>query len=405
MDQSSYQTSFQGNEPYPGQKVYGKSKLKWGCFGFIGAIILLLIIVLAGIFFVYPALTPNKLKGDLMNVVLVPGKDGSNKLWILTDGSFHYIQETSSPGYHSVGNKCLFCKTWTYVYDPVDKKILNKIKTEYNSIITQSWIAYGSGKVWIVTGAYDENEPRIFAYDAETAQLVMDTKAFENKYPELKAGITDVRMEKNPDKIIMKTKDGREGIVFTISDEKLYPDEAALRNFLESDKDKQVTVFAMGDEQASGPRKKLYSITGPKETLGSGREVSSSYLKDPHTLMFFDKATAEMLTPSRTYIEGLILYQDAECCVILHQDAAGKKANRMLTCVGIDGKEKWTASQDELFKEMKVDEDKDAFSSIFFMKDKMSASRSGNLVVFQLKGAGVIGFDYQTGKKLWTLEF
>lgn len=404
MDQSSYQTSFQSGEPYGTQKVYGKSKWKWGCFGFLGAIVLLFIIVIAGIFFVYPALTPNKLKGDLMNVVVVPGKDGSNKLWILTDGSFHYVQETKSPGHYSVGSKCLFCKTWTYVYDPGEKKILNKIKTEYNSIITQSWIAYGSGKVWIVTGAYDENEPRIFAYDAESAQLIMDTKSFESKYPELKAGITDVRMENNPDKIVMKTKDGHEGIVFTVADEKLYQSEADLRNYVETDKEKQVTVFAMGDEGSSGPRKKLFSVTGPKGEIAD-REISSSYLKDPHTLMFFNKSTADMLTPQRTYIEGLILYQDPECCIIVHQDAAGKKANRMLTCVGVDGKEKWTATQDELFKKMKVDEDENAFSGIFFMKSDMSASRTGNLVVFQLKGAGVIGFDYQTGKKLWELEF
>jgi hypothetical protein len=404
MDQNSYQTSFEGSELNQNQKIYGRSKFKWGCFGFIGAIILLVVIVLAGIFFVYPALTPNKLKGDLMNVVVVPGKDGSNKLWILTDGSFHYVQETSSPGYHSIGSKCLFCKTWTYVYDPAEKKILNKIKTEYNSIITQSWIACGSGKVWIVTGPYDENEARIFAYDAETAGLLMDTKAFENKYTELKSGITDVRMEKNPDKIIMKTKDGHEGIVFTIGDEKLYASEADLRSYMESDKEKQITVFAVGDEQSSGPRKKLYRVTGPKGEIGD-RDISSSYLKDPHTLMFFSKSTAEMLTPQKTYIEGLILYQDPECCIIVHQDAAGRKANRMLTCVGIDGKEKWTATQDMLFKKMKVDEDEDAFSIIFFMKSNMSAERSGNLIVFQLKGEGVIGFNYQTGEKLWVLEF
>jgi hypothetical protein len=402
MDQESYRTSFEGTGQ--NQKIYGKSRFRWGCFGFIGALILLVIIVLAGIFFVYPALTPNSLKGDLMNVVVVPEKDGSNKLWILTDGSFHYIQETKSPGSYSVGNKCLFCKTWTYVYDPVQKKILNKYKTEYSSIITQSWIAYGDGKVWVATGAYDENEPRVFAYDAETAQLVMQTKDFENKYHILESGITDVRMDKHPDRIIFKTKDGHEGVVFTLEDEKIYQSESDLRKSLAEDKDKQVTVFALGNESSSGPRKKLYKVTGPKGNIGN-REISSSYLKDPHTLMFFDKATAEMMTPNRVYIEAEIFYQDSECCLIIHQDAAGKKANRMLTCVGIDGKEKWTAAQDEIFKHMKVDENDDPFSSMFFMKSKMGAERSGNLVVLQLKGEGVMGFDYQTGKKLWELEF
>ena len=402
MEQNSYRTSFEGTGP--NQKIYGKSRFRWGCFGFIGALILLVLIILAGIFFVYPALTPNSLKGSLMNVVVVPAKDGDSRLWILTDGSFHYIQETKTPGSYSVGNKCLFCKTWTYVYDPVNRQILHKFKTEYNSIITQSWIAYGDGKIWVVTGAYDENEPRIFAYDAETAQLVMQTIDFEKKYPILKSGITDVRMDKDPERIILKTKDGHEGVVFTLGDGKIYESEAAYRKYLEAGKDKQVTIFALGDESSSGPRKKLYKVTGPKGKIQDGH-ISSSYLKNPETLMFFDKATAEMLTPNRVYIEPEIFYQDDKCCLIIHQDAAGKKADRMLTCVGIDGREKWTAAQNELFDEMKVDENDDPFSSMFFMKSKMGAERSGNLVVLQLKGEGVIGFDYQTGKKLWELEF
>lgn len=402
MEQNSYRTSFEGN--YPNQKIYGKSRFGRGCFTVIGTLILLVIIVLAGIFFVYPALTPNSLRGDLMNVVAVPEKDGSSKLWILTDGSFHYIQETKTPGSYSVGNKCLFCKTWTYVYDPVNKQILNKFKTEYSSIITQSWIAYGNGKVWVVTGAYDENEARIFAYDSKTAQLVMLTQDFENKYPILESGITDLRMDKNPDRIIMKTKDGHEGVVFTLSDEKIFESQADYRKYLRADKDKQATIFTLGDESSSGPRKKLYKVTGPAGKIQDGH-ISSSYLKNPETLMFFDKATAEMLTPNRVYIESEIFYQDDECCLIIHQDAAGKKANRMLTCVGIDGKEKWTAAQDEIFDEMKVDENDDPFSTMFFMKDKMGAERSGNLVILQFKGEGVIGFDYRTGKKLWELEF
>lgn len=404
MDQSNYQTSFEGYDPYQGRKVYGKSKLKFGCFGIIGALILLVIIVLAGIFFVYPALTPNKLKGDLMNVAVVPAKDGSSTLWILSDGSFHYIQETKSPGRYSVGRKCLFCKTWTYVYDPGSKNIIKKFKTEYESIITQSWITYGSGKIWVATGGYDENEPRIFVYDAATNEQIMETKDFINKNPELKSGITNLRMEKNPEKIIFDTKDGRTGLVFIIDEEKMYESESVYREALEKDKDKEVTVFTMGDESSSGPRKKLYMVTGPKSQI-KDRELSASYLKDPKTLMFFAKATAELLTPNKVYIEGIIFYQDSECCIIIHQDAAGKTANRMLTCVGTDGKEKWTVTQDDLFEEIKVDEDENPFSKIFFMKNDMEVMRSGNLVVFQHKGTGIIGFDYNTGKKLWELEF
>jgi hypothetical protein len=167
--------------------------------------------VVAAIFFVYPALTPNTLKGDLMNVAVVPSKNGGNTLWILTDGSFHYIQKTESPGKYSVGRKCLFCKTWTYVYDPEKQVVLGKFKTEYESIITQSWIAYGNQKVWVVTGGYDENEPRVFVYDASSRELIMESTDFIKKHPELQSGITELRMDENPDRIVISTRDGQTG--------------------------------------------------------------------------------------------------------------------------------------------------------------------------------------------------
>jgi hypothetical protein len=302
-----------------------------------------------------------------------------------------------------VGRKCLFCKTWTYVYDPVKQEVLNKIRTEYESIITQSWIAYGKGKVWIVTGAYDENLPRVFAYDAESGEKLMETEDFVNKYPELQSGIADIRMDKNPDRIVINTKDGRTGVTFVVEEDKLYASDKEYDKARQEGKDRQVTVFALGSED-SGPRKKLFKVTGPRENV-KDREISESYLKDPKTLMFFTKATSEMLTPNRVYIEGMIFHQDTECCLVVHQTLAGKESDRMLTCVDISGKEKWTASQNQLFDELKVDENENPFSKIFFMKNDIAVMRSGNLVVLQLKDVGVIGFDYESGKKLWELEF
>jgi len=53
---------------------------------------------------------------------------------------------------------------------------------------------------------------------------------------------------------------------------------------------------------------------------------------------------------------------------------------------------------------MKINEQKDSFSSIFFTKDKIGIIRSGNLVVLKFEGEGIIGFDYNTGKKLFTMD-
>jgi hypothetical protein len=68
------------------------------------------------------------------------------------------------------------------------------------------------------------------------------------------------------------------------------------------------------------------------------------------------------------------------------------------------GKEKWTAGEDVLFDDMKIDEDDDTFSSLFFTKDKIEVKRSGNLVILQLKGQGIMGFDYNSGKKLFEID-
>jgi len=145
-------------------------------------------------------------------------------------------------------------------------------------------------------------------------------------------------------------------------------------------------------------------VSGPKSEL-AGNTSYESYLSEPHSMEFFLKSTSTPLNPGKVYIEGIILYQDSDCAIILHQDQAGKKANRMLTCVDASGKEKWTTPPAELFDELKVDEDKNAFSQIFFMKDKISAERLGNIVALKVEDAGIMGFDYNSGKKLWSLEF
>jgi hypothetical protein len=385
--------------PYDGQST---SKLKLGLFGCIGALILLAIIVFAAIHFLRPALSAKGLTGDFMNAVAVPGPEGGYRLWILSDGSFHYIQRTESPGRFSMGRKCKFCKTWTYVYDPANKTVLAKFKTDYKTVILRTWMTYLNGKIWIATGPYEENEPRIFVYNVDPAALSWQTQDIIAKYPELSSGLINLRMEKDPDRIYLDTRDGREGLVLTLSDEKLYRNESEFRNTLAAGDEERITVFALGRED-SGPRRKLFKVTGPRN------RVKDSFiefaLKNPNSLKSQAKATAELATPDRIYIEGMIFYQDADCCLILHQDAAGQTANRLLTCVDGSGKEKWTTSPADLFKEMKVDLNKTSTSAIFFMKNDIDVSRTGSLVFLQLRGVGAIGFDFETGKKLWEVKF
>ena len=387
--------------PYDGQRSL---KLRLGLLGIIGGFVLLAVIIWAGIHFLLPALSSKAkgLSGDFLNAVAVPSPGGEYRLWILSNGSFHYIQRTESPGRFSMGRKCKFCKTWTYVYDPANKTVLVKFKTDYKTLILRTWMTYLNGKIWIATGPYEQNEPRMFVYNDDPPGLARGTSDIIAKYPELSSGLIDLRMEKDPDRIYFDTRDGREGLVLTLSDEKLYQNESEFKNALAAGDEERVTVFALGRED-SGPRRKLFKVTGPRN------RVKDSFiefaLKDPNSLKFQAKATAEPATPDRVYIEGMIFHQDADCCLILHQDAAGQTADRLLTCVDGSGKEKWTTSPADLFKEMKVDIDKTSLSAIFFMKDNIDMSRTGNLILLQLRGVGVIGFDFETGKKLWEVKF
>lgn len=389
-------------QPGPNGNEQQIPKSAIGLLAAAGAFVLLVIIAFVALHFLRPSSSAKGMGGDFLQAVAVPGPEGGYRLWILTDGSFHYIKSVQSPGRRSVGRECKFCKTWLYVYDPVGKAVLAKFKTDYKALILHAWMTSSNGRVWVASGAYDRNEPRIFVYGTEPPALIAQTPDIIAQHPELASGLIDLRMQKDPDRIVLNTRDGRTGLVLTLSDDKFYASETEYRSAMARSDEDTVTVFALGQED-SGPRKRLYKVTGPK-----GRVASRSlefFLRDAESLWVSDKATAEPATPGRVYIEGVILCQDADGCLILHQDAAGSKADRLLTCVNGAGKEKWTTTPEELFKEMSVDTNKDPMSAIFFMKSKLDASRLAGLVLLQLQGVGVIGFDFESGRKLWELKF
>lgn len=387
----------------PDEKIYGRKSggFKKGCLLFLIVPVLAIIAVL-GYFILSPSLFPNSIKGDLLDLTYIPGKDGkTGKLWIQTDGSFSYIQKTETPGKMSMGRKGLFCKTFSYIYDPEQKKVIQKVKTKYDELPPPQKVFYKEGKVWIVSGEFGAYEPMVNIYDAESASLILDTKAFTSKYKELNSGMTSLRVEDNPKRFVITTHDGQ-NVIYSVDKEKIFGNEQELKKSDEKASDEVITIFMLGGEDGSGPRKKLYKVTGPYSEIVN-RSVSESSLNNPSSLKFFNKAEATALTPNKVYLEGLILYDDNENVIILHQSQIGKNADRMLTCIDNSGKEKWTIPPENLFKDMAVKEE-DAFSVIFFMKDKFKVERAGNVIVFKFNPSGVIGFDINSGKKLWEIE-
>jgi len=399
--------SYPESDKYRGQQIYGKKSssgcMKFGCFGIVGGIVLIVVIIVVGYFFVFPAMTPNSLSGSFLDVTLVPGKDGSPKVWVLTDGSFNFIKTTKSPGHYSTGRECYFCKLWVYTYDPVKKEVLNKIKIEREDIITASNILYRKGEVWVVAREYGENPPEIYVFNSETGEKIMDTKAFIAKYDELSAGISALSIETEaPVNIRFKTKDGRSDQVLDFESGKIY-DGLVKYNESKDTKDESMnTIFALSSPN-SAPRKNLYVVTGPRNKVKKADDVTS-YIDNESSLKFHLNATAKKLIPDKGFIDGLIIYEDKDACVIIHQKVADKDSDRMLTCVDAEGKLRWEIDQKDLFKKARVDKD-DPFTAIFFMKDKFGGMVQSDIFVFKLEGSGIMGFDYKTGKKLWEVEF
>ena len=399
-----YNISFpQGTGDFQSQSVRKTRTPFTGCFGIIGLGILLIIIIIVGYYFVYPAMTPNKIRGSLLDFTVVPQKDGSSKLWVLTDGSFNFIQTTKSPGSYSSGRKCYFCKTWMYIVDPINQNVLKKIKTEYDDIITTTNLVYSKDKVYQITHGYGKEDPKIVICNAETGDVIMDTKDFIGKHEELSSGLAEIRYNKDENVIEMKTKDGQNDVTYSLNDEKMYPTYSDYRKGMENDS-VPVTMFVMANESSSGPRKILYLVNGPRGELNNNKTSLEHYVTTESTLEFFVKGAKGQKLSSKVYLEGIMYYQDNDCAIIIHVDQIGKKADRMMTCIDNTGKEKWTIPQDELFSKMKIDESKDSFSSIFFTKDKIGVMRNCNLVILKLEGEGIMGFDFNTGKKLFTMD-
>jgi len=394
------------SDKYRGQQIYGKKSsgcAKFGCFGIVGTIILIVLIAVIGYFFVFPALTPNSLKGDFLDVTVVPGKDGSPRLWVLTDGSFNFIQTTKRPGHYSTGRECYFCKLWLYNYDPAKNEILNKIKIERNDIITSSNILYRKGEVWVAAMQYGDSPPELYVFNSETGEQIMDTKGFISKHPELSSGISELYVDnKEPVNIRFKTKDGRENQILDFESGKLYDGQASFNDSKQSN-DRGINTLFVINSRSGTARKSLYLISGPKDKVNKPSDFESTDLDNPNNLRH-SEAKAVKLVPNKGFIEGLLLYQDKDACIILHQDVADKDSDRKLTCVDISGNVRWEIEQKDLFKKARVDKD-DPFSSAFFMKDKFGAIVQSGIFVFKLEGSGVIGFDFKTGKKLWEIEF
>jgi len=374
-----------------------KPKSKIGCFAVLIPVVIfgLILVYLLGNNMILPLFLPNSISGNFMDYTYVPE---TGKLWIITDGSFHYISKTTSGGSYSIKSKGLFCKTWTYVFDPSNNTVENKIKTEFDDLPPNYKLFYNDGKVWKVCSQNSGYDAEVYVYDAKTQKELYNTASFTAKYKLLNSGLSNLRMEFNPLIINFDTKDGR-NLVYLVDADTIFTTLSDANKYSNSN-DESYSDFTVGKDDQGNSRFKVYYITGPESEVKS----SMSMLRfSPNTMSYKPEIIATDLLPDKIFIEAEKLFSNSESCIIFHQDAAGDNSNRLLSCVNSEGNIFWTKKQDELFDGLEGRKDK-SFSSMFIMRSYVSAAKSGNLVIFKFNGGGLIGFDYATGKELWRVK-
>lgn len=349
-------------------------------------------------YFIIPSVFPNSFRGDLQTLRVFPTSDGRYKLWIETDGTFRTTSRTNNMGQITLKTVGWFCRTYSYIYDPIEEDILNGFKTTYDDLPPVSDIIYEKGKIWVVNSASDGVPPEIRVYSSENYLQEMSTKIFCEKTKELSSGIENVSVDyQYPAKLRISTKDGRE-LVYSIPDDKFFPSSIELEKYYKQIDTTVSGIFALGNEDNSDKRKKLYYITGPKYELSFSYSWTEEIVKQ--NIGAFKNMKAIELLPGKVFIEGAVLYSDDEIGVIVHQDNVGKNANRMLTCVDKSGKELWTVQQEDLFDDIKGRDD-DSATEMSFLIHQLAVQRFGDEVIFIYKPMGAMGFQLTTGKKLW----
>ena len=388
--------------PLPGNPATPKSKT--GCLAKLMIVIGLVILALAGIFYLYPLATPDKIRGDILDCALVPQKDGSNRLWILTDGSFNYISTTKSPGHYSSGRKCKSCKAWLYEYDPAGGKVIRRIKIPYKDIIIRTSMFYNGDKIWHVADAYHLDEPKIQTFDVHTGVMVEDTAGFMSRHPLLAAGIVKAWYDEKRDLIMIDTKDGRSGLIYSLQTQKLYPSYSLYYD--EQRKDiSEKEKFLLCAQDGQDTRKLLYRVkAAQREMIWNESSFQHNCNQFTKKIPYRNSTVESRQMADTVFLRGTLYHQDQDGAIVIHLNQIDKKADRIMTCIDRDGKTKWTVPQSEMLQKMQIDEDKGYYSTFSGSENKIKVIRSGNLVVLMLEGVGIMGFDYKSGKKLFTID-
>lgn len=182
----------------------------------------------------------------------------------------------------------------------------------------------------------------------------------------------------------------------------MFTSEDELKKQLQINAEGEGVIFGMSSED-NDSRYSLYRIKAPLIQIKKYGASLMNYAGRNNMLKSYN-ASSEKISDKK-YIEGIIYSQDNDFVFIVSLTQAGKKADRIFTCIDSEtGQEKWSVQQSGLFDYMKIDEKQNSQQSFHSTKDLITVSRYKNMVILKLKGDGLIAFDVKTGKKLWSVQ-
>ena len=112
----------------------------------------------------------------------------------------------------------------------------------------------------------------------------------------------------------------------------------------------------------------------------------------------------ESLAGDRVFLEAWVAAHDAEYLFIIHQQVAGKRSARLLSCVDGKGEVRWTLQAEQLPDVMARDDAEHPFSSATMLQWRMAIERYGDAVILMLKPHDVRVYDLGTGELRLALD-
>ena len=410
------------------QQVYGRKKRNKGCL-ITGLIILMLITAGTAllVYYIYNKTNSTieeitdkfkdlknkdrftgirnedkRFTGAFIDAISVNRTGTTPVFFILTDASKTYIETKKRPGYYSTGAACIDCKTIAYIFDPLTDKVITGTEYKFPDIISSTQMIHKDNKVYQFTNAYGETPAGVNIYDAESGKLLSETGEFISSYTELSSGIAELSVKPEDKTVKFDTKDGRKNLIYSVELQKIFKDERAFRNEVEKTAEGNGFLYGMASED-NDSRKQLYRISAPLKYILSERSTLMSYADRNNMLKSYDASSVKV--SGKSYIEGIIYAQDENSVFIISLTAAGKKSERIFTCIeAATGNERWSVQQSDLFDYLKIDEEQNSQQSFYSSKDRITVSISDNIVLLKVKGDGVMAFDINSGKKLWSIQ-